>query len=865
MRRFAVPLALLAIVGVAVFVALRGTEDASAPTSAPPERPAPQERPRTPRVRAEQRAATPPPKSVRVAVKSADGTPIAGARVELVRGPETEQLMPWLDAAPAFDAPRVAFSADAADDGTAVVEDVAEGRWFVVASAPGFAKHVLYGVTRGADGSGVDASAVLLRGTTFSGVVLDPGGAPAKGVRLMLAPRSPWPNDAERLRATTGADGRYRFDDVEEGVYSFSYEVKPGVVVDEAQVLVPGTSGLDVRMDEGATIEGTVRDADTDATIAGARVAAWQVRPARISVWGDTWTLLDVTTADHLGRFTLHTWRRRAEVWFYAIDAEGYAPGPVNDMDRREPGAVTDGQRLVADLRVRKCGTVIGTLTGPDGPLSGYDVRVDPNECPRARPPGGWHCVTGADGKFRIDRVPAGGATVGGQDQRIAFRFLDDVPIDVKSGAETLQDLHADLRRVRATGLVVDANNAPVAGVDVTAQGAKATTDAEGRFSVEATFLGSTATALLRHDGFRNAEILLTTDSTDLGGHPYQLSRVTTIDGSVVRENGSPIGGIRVRLVNGVEGVERSFANWGGGTETVTAVDGTFRISAARAADQSWFDVRHGDEFPTRPDPDEALPTITFPDVSRVAGRVVAADGGVAVPGARICDQYGLLIATTDADGKFSVEVASAEAGSLHVECDGWSRIALADNAAEQTVTLPRRRSIAGVVRRADGTPVPGLRVEAGSPDHPDGNIDWTQTSATYANGRFILPDLDDGEWLLAIADPASLGVASTRTATKAGTANVVLVAAPSAKLVVEVADGEGNIVNDADVHAIPDTVGLAPVHAVSSVEGRTELALAAGAAYRLRVEKNDFEPVELASVRAGGDPVRVVLTAKPR
>ena len=90
----------------------------------------------------------------------------------------------------------------------------------------------------------------------------------------------------------------YRFESVEPGVHVLWYSPHEGVFVEEARVLVPSLDGLDVRMARGATIEGTVVDADLGGPVAGARVlATWDI-PSRFDGVESNEVLLDVGRTD---------------------------------------------------------------------------------------------------------------------------------------------------------------------------------------------------------------------------------------------------------------------------------------------------------------------------------------------------------------------------------------------------------------------------------------------------------------------------------------------------------------------------------------------------------------------------------------
>src|SRR6185295_5519976 len=225
---------LVAFVGLVTVVA-RSVPDAPSPVE-PTKDATPAPTPRPPRVRAIDKSAPPPAKAVRVAVTSMDGKPIAGARVELVRGPDVFER----DFLPRAKAPADGIAAEVDGAGLALAEDVPRGNWFVVADAPGFGRHALAGVVRGEDDAGVDATVALDAAHSLGGTIRDADGALASGVGVVLAPRVDFVNDALCLRTTTGDDGAYRFEGLEPGRYVLWYAVHDDVLVEAAELLVPG-------------------------------------------------------------------------------------------------------------------------------------------------------------------------------------------------------------------------------------------------------------------------------------------------------------------------------------------------------------------------------------------------------------------------------------------------------------------------------------------------------------------------------------------------------------------------------------------------------------------------------------------------
>jgi 5-hydroxyisourate hydrolase-like protein (transthyretin family) len=864
-RRIVVPLALLAFVVAGAFVATRSTPDESAP-SAPtskPDAPAPPQR--TPRVHPIDTSAPPPAKSVRVAVTSLDGKPIVGARVELFRGPASDVCLGGRELADVAPKPERTIDADDADPAT--FDDVASGRWFVVASAPGYARHVLLGVTR-EDDAGVDAPVMLERGSAFAGTVFDPDGAPAAGVVVALCPNSLWPNEVEVLRTTTGKNGAYRFDAVEAGEYSLDYSARPDVFVAAARVLLPSLDGLDVRMVRGATIAGVVRDDATGDAVPGARVFAFRYVESNISGLPGATTRIDVAVADHLGRYALQTWRRQFEVTYLVVDAPGYAPTPSAKSDKLPPGAVADGQKFVCDLRVRRAATLSGTLSGPDGPLAGFRVRAWPKgaheqSLPTAFP---WSCATGPDGSFRIDRIPAGTVEASVRDFGIDVVPAQDV--DLAGGEEKKLDLRVEVKRVRVTRRVVevvDMNENPVAGVDVVQQFGPtrtvARTDADGRFTIDAVFAGYSAPVELRRGPFRSRALM---GRDDEDGHELfpPLPSATVVAGVLSHQDGTPVAGMRVGLSGGFAGMHGDFfPEWAGLRESASGGDGAFRMALTSGPDQT-IAVWPWGWFSRAPDEDGVF-RVKAPDVVRVVGRAVAADGDAPIAGTWIVDKEDVVVARAGGDARFEFGWSPQFEGAVHLECDGWTPADIDGGAGEKIVAMRRSPVVTGVVRNPDGSPARGLRVVVRHVGDMNPEPDWKTTSATDVDGRFVVPGVAAGDVEVVVFDPTRHAVAGSRATTTAGGGDVALVVRPASPLLVEVVNDKGQAAFRADVTARAESADLAGDVAEADGDGRVTLGLAPDATYTIRVERWGIETFEQKGVRVGAEPLKIIVKSR--
>jgi protocatechuate 3,4-dioxygenase beta subunit len=188
------------------------------------------------------------------------GTPIAGARVTAAADTgfpmdlEIERDFPWLK--------RQRTQTDA--EGRFRFERVEPGSLKVAVRSPGFAPHEQRGVLVPKADTELEPL-VLARGAVLSGVVVDPEGRGVAGARLV---RDEIENGAGMFfvgarepSAVTGADGRFRIDELACGAWRFivQSEEHPDLVV-EGVAEEPGVEqgGLRWQLAPGATIAGTV-------------------------------------------------------------------------------------------------------------------------------------------------------------------------------------------------------------------------------------------------------------------------------------------------------------------------------------------------------------------------------------------------------------------------------------------------------------------------------------------------------------------------------------------------------------------------------------------------------------------------------
>jgi protocatechuate 3,4-dioxygenase beta subunit len=262
---------------------------------------------------------------------------------------------------------------------------------------------------RQSDGTGA-LDFELASSLAVEGVILDRLDKPLKGARIYLhrvsfAPGvQPDQNSQQRNFTTSGEGGVFRFDSVQPGqvaVVAFHRDFGPGEKFPiDVPVGGPGPSDVRVRLTEGLSIEGQVRDRD-DKPLASVTVQiyGWEMVPGFQFVTQYRWQENPITCSDAEGRFRLKGALPGKQQWLYAYHATyGWAGQQVEG---------SDGQRLT-DVKISFAGGMIEgrILTAEREPV----VRAQVNaRGPKNTPQTTYRNVeTDGLGRFRLGGLPEG-------------------------------------------------------------------------------------------------------------------------------------------------------------------------------------------------------------------------------------------------------------------------------------------------------------------------------------------------------------------------------------------------------------------------------------------------------------------------
>ena len=379
-------------------------------------------------------------------VRRADGTPLAGATVQLVAYPWQRGGM----LAPAQRHDAVPGEATrTASDGTFALPARVGVPVSLRVRADGFGEVERRGLV-----GGERVRIALDAAATLEVVTKAPDGTVLSDVHVTLRPADQGRSSLRR-EATSDAEGLCRFEGLPADRFALTARHGPlgGVawVREGPRTKAGETLRHELVLPAGRVIRGRVRDAETKRPVAGARV-------------GMDWAFFKTVTTDEEGRFALGGWQDELFDEIH-VTADGYARGEAEV-----------GQRTEVEIAlVRGCG-IRGRVLAPDGTavadallcvVGTQDVDGEAGGRLLSTTTG----RTGADGRFALDDLhpsiphrlvvmqPGFGRHLTEFDPPAPGRVLD-------LGTIVLPQALA-LR-----GVVVDAEDAPVPGIEVTLVGA---------------------------------------------------------------------------------------------------------------------------------------------------------------------------------------------------------------------------------------------------------------------------------------------------------------------------------------------------------------------------------------------------------
>lgn len=589
----------------------------------------------------------------------------------------------------------------------------------------------------------------------LSGRVVDPGGEPVAGARIVLT--AEWQRGGAMSMRSAGhaesdEEGRFLFEDVEPGtvrLMAFAEGRQPAELGGIAAPPGKDVEGIELVLAPGAVVEGRVLDA------AGKPVAGAMVQPVE-SEMGARMRMSSGGATDGDGLYRI----------------EGLAPGTRSIEAQDGQGRRAVGELEVRpgtnrlDLRFRGGHEIAGRVLDPEGaPAAGAEVALTS----AGRMGGEQQTVSGTDGAFRLDDVEDGEYRLLASKEGYARTESD--PLRVAGAAVSGIEI-----RLQAGGaltgrlLGLDADELPRVGVRAMSRGApfqaqQSGADYEGRYRIPNLGPGEwLVVAEVHGDSGRRAEGQVTLEpgaaeavlDLEFGGG-FTLSGVVT-------KGGSQLPGVAIE-VGGTDVNDRGSAT--------TDAKGSFRVSSLEAG--SYEVTAHAGgaaqartEVKLDGDREVALEIET----AAVAGRVVEAGARAPVPGAAVRIELAGSTeptrwwqpdaGTTDSAGRFRIGEVSAGSWRLRVEREGYGaaerdlEVRAGDDLEDLEITLqPTAGLVLEVVRQAGGAPPAAfIAVLDGA-----GRTVASGTHQTGEGGRVRLTTVPDGSYeVLAAAPGLALG-----------------------------------------------------------------------------------------------------------
>ncbi len=712
-------------------------------------------------------------------------------------------------------APVVIATATTNAEGRASFTGLASGNWTFRARKPGFATRGKNGVQLRSDRAANDITVHLPKGWTVSGTVREDGGEVLSNVLVMGIPRNmAWtPNHAPlNARATTDAEGAFTLEGLRTGRVGIWIGLPGGVPSLVLSIDVPRVPHIDIDLTRGGTLTGLVSLEADKSPVPGVVVRASAYKN------GSSYIAEAVTDAD--GRYTIDT-LMEGVVTQVKVDYPGHVV--VIDGSPWIQVPLLRGDTVTHDVVLRRAATVIGTVTGPDGPLGGAKLTLF-----TMGTAGNWgqkYVTAESDGTYRADGIDAGGALV---QVRARGHFQRDFPtnwwtalqqknapeewfLEVPKEGEVTKDFVLE-KGTWVSGLISDANGDPVAGALVRSYAAtdwvEALSGEDGTYRMEGLALDKDINLNATADGHGVGSTQVKLDGPN-ENVDIQLTVQNRLRGVVLGDG--PLEDAYVQL-GAPQPKQRSFNQpqqqdqWGRLERLPVREDGTFDVplpswdpivvrAVATGYGPTEVEVAKstaGDtEVEVRLKPGAIVRGVVSSkgDGAPIANALIVAGPGRKISGQNMAWQLQQMeqqnprpvVAVTDGNGLY--EITHLGPGGHNITARAAAFVELLQHVVvkdEHDVGfgLEPALAIAGVVKFTDGEPVGGARVTMRAAGAT--NYGPNQEVRSSSDGRFRKDGLKAGKYTVTLDPPWNGDVNVTSTTVKdveAGTEDLEIVA----------------------------------------------------------------------------------------
>ncbi|MEN8151454.1 MAG: carboxypeptidase-like regulatory domain-containing protein, partial [Planctomycetota bacterium] len=430
----------------------------------------------------------------------------------------------------------------------------------------------------------------LGKGYTLTGKVTNSKDEVVAG-RVLVTPGTAgftWGSSFLRHSVLIDEAGIYRLEGLPPGPSSLVVAPETGTPVPAGAVKIPDLERYDIRIGEGAKIEGTITDEQGE-PIQGAEVRATLYRDMGNQYFGAS------AISDEEGKYLLPE-LPAGNLNGVIVVCQGYARYPPPG-EFRENQVLSAGTSLRIDIKLKKGGALRGKVTRKsDGKaLSGARVVA----IPRSSWGGGAqeNSTTAEDGTYRIENLAPGEYAIqvlaegcfqpdfpnpwqaGRAGQKLDDKWKVNIPLD---GGETEKDLELEIGG-EISGWVEDNQGERVSGVSIRVSNVSnqlpVLTDKKGEFKVTGVKGGNRIRVYANAPGrwARTDPPISVSPGGKVEGVVLRLKATIKVSGIVETSDGKPPEGGVVRVVNG-DPRRNKWLLRSGGKSVPVGPDGAFEV-----------------------------------------------------------------------------------------------------------------------------------------------------------------------------------------------------------------------------------------------------------------------------------------------